>query len=237
MVALVAAETVLLVLLLVLVAGLLRSHAEILRRLGPPEEGQDGEPASRGPAGLTPPQDTWRGEATVAPAIAGATPHGDALTLDFSGPSAAPTLLAFLTSGCTTCMSFWETLAEPRLPAEVRVVIVAHGTERERPVRLRSLAPAGVPVVMCSAAWEEYRVPGAPYFVLVDGTVRGEGVATTWQALASLVEDALEEERAYAGQSAGTRRGLRVDSTLAAGGIGPGHPSLYPRRANGGDSP
>ena len=33
--ALVAVETVLLVLLVVLVAGLLRSHAEILRRLGP----------------------------------------------------------------------------------------------------------------------------------------------------------------------------------------------------------
>ena len=35
MVAIVSVETVLLVVLLVLVAGLLRSHAEILRRLGP----------------------------------------------------------------------------------------------------------------------------------------------------------------------------------------------------------
>ena len=35
MVALVSVETVLLVLLVVLVAALLRSHAEILRRLGP----------------------------------------------------------------------------------------------------------------------------------------------------------------------------------------------------------
>jgi hypothetical protein len=35
MTALIACETVLLVLLVVLVAGLLRSHAEILRRLGP----------------------------------------------------------------------------------------------------------------------------------------------------------------------------------------------------------
>ncbi len=237
MVALVAAETVLLVLLLLLVAGLLRSNAEILRRLGPPEEGHDtGDAASRGPTALTPPPGTWRGEATVAPAIAGATPDGDALTLDFAGPAPVPTLLAFLTSGCSACMSFWETLAEPRLPAEVRVVIVTHGAERERPVRLRSLAPASVPVVMCSRAWEDYRVPGAPYFVLVDGTVHGEGVATTWQALASLVGDALEEQREPAAQPAGTRRGLRVDSTLAAGGIGPGHPSLYPGRPNGRDS-
>ena len=39
MVALVSVETVLLVLLIVLVAALLRSHAELLRRLGP--EGSD----------------------------------------------------------------------------------------------------------------------------------------------------------------------------------------------------
>jgi hypothetical protein len=47
MVAIVSVETVLLVLLLVLVAGLLRSNAEILRRLGPP-----GEP---GPGPIAPP--------------------------------------------------------------------------------------------------------------------------------------------------------------------------------------
>jgi hypothetical protein len=222
----------------VLVAGLLRSHAEILRRLGPPEEEgrlvRDGN--SGAPMAVTPPRGTSR-EKTVAPAIAGATPEGDALTLDFAGAAPVPTLLAFLTSGCSACMSFWATLAEPRLPGEVRVVIVAHGAERERPARLRSLAPAEVPVVMCSPAWEEYRVPGAPYFVLVDGTIRGEGVASTWQALASLVGDALEEQREHGSQSAATRRGVRVDSTLAAGGIGPDHPSLYPGGTNGGDPP
>jgi formate hydrogenlyase subunit 4 len=49
-VALLAGETVLLVLLSVLVVGLLRSHAEILRRIGP-ETAQngtrDGAPGSR----------------------------------------------------------------------------------------------------------------------------------------------------------------------------------------------
>ena len=48
MVALVSVETVLLVLLVVLVAALLRSHAEILRRLGP--EG-DGHATPAGAAG------------------------------------------------------------------------------------------------------------------------------------------------------------------------------------------
>lgn len=237
MVALVAGETVVLVLLLALVAGLLRSHAEILRRLGPPDAGQDGaDRAPRMAAEVRPPAPGHSRDATPAPAISGATPEGDAVTLDFTGPASTPTLLAFLTTGCTACIAFWETLAEPRLPAEVRIVVVTHGTERERPARLRSLAPAGVPVVMCSGAWEEYHVPGAPYFVLVDGAIRGEGVASTWHALAALVGDALEEQASYASPSAGTRRGLRVDATLAAGGIGPGHPSLYPGRANDGDS-
>jgi hypothetical protein len=215
MVALVSAETVLLVLLVVLVAGLLRSHAEILRRLGPAPEDQGVSPSVA--------QARAVGELEAAP-LSGATPAGDAITLDFSSPGAKPTLLAFLTSGCSSCQSFWQTLAEPRLPAEVQIVIVAHGAERERPSRLRSLAPDGIPVVMSTPAWEDYRVPGAPYFVLVDGGIRGEGVATSWQALSSLVSDALDEQR----ESAGMQRGMEVDATLAAGGIGPGHPSLYP---------
>ena len=76
---------------------------------------------------------------------------------------------------------------------------------------------------MSSEAWEDYAVPGSPYFVLVqDGEVRGEGVATTWQALRSLVGDAIEEQR-----EVGSRH-RQIDDTLAAAGIGPDHPSLYP---------
>jgi hypothetical protein len=143
-----------------------------------------------------------------------------------------PTLLAFLTSGCSTCAGFWETLAEPRLPARVQSVIVTHGSERERPAKLRALAPDGVAVVMSSAAWQDYAVPGSPYFVLVDGGVRGEGVATTWDALASLVRDAIEDEAGAVGVAggAGSRRARSIDATLAAAGIGPDHPSLHPGR-------
>ena len=51
MVAIVAVETVLIVLLIVLVAGLLRSHAEILRRLGPAGDAVAPPPKrERGPA-------------------------------------------------------------------------------------------------------------------------------------------------------------------------------------------
>jgi hypothetical protein len=145
--------------------------------------------------------------------LAGSTPTGDALKLTFDG---SRTLLAFLSSGCTSCERFWGTLGERRLPADLEAVIVTRGSDREQRSKLRALAPAGVPVVMSSEAWRDYAVPGSPYFVLVeDGSVRGEGVATTWDALASLVGDAIEEQR-------------EIEERLAAAGIGPEHPSLYP---------
>jgi hypothetical protein len=226
MTALVSVESVLLVVLLLLVAGLLRSNAEILRRLGPPD--------AEGGAQAAIPQPQARSTSSQRPAVAlsGPTPSGDAVTLDFAAAGSRPTLLAFLTSGCSTCAGFWETLGERRLPPGVETVIVAHGVERERPRRLASLAPAGVPVVMSSEAWEDYAVPGSPYFVLVDRTVLGEGAATSWQALSSLVSDAIEElELPLAlpqGGNGGSVRTRRIDETLAASGIGPGHPSLYP---------
>jgi hypothetical protein len=211
--ALVAVETVLLVVLVVLVAGLLRSHAAILRRLGPEAPGAaPAPPAPRGsPAGERP-----------APALSGVTPDGDAVALAFENGSARPALLAFLTTGCATCAGFWTSLADARLSDRVQAVIVTHGSDRERPGQVAKLAPEGVPVVMSSAAWEQYGVPAAPYFVLVDGTIRGEGVASTWPALASLVSDALDDVEAAA---------RNLDARFAAAGVGPGDPSLYPAGA------
>jgi hypothetical protein len=210
MAAIVSVETVLLVLLVVLVAGLLRSHAEILRRL---ETG--GGPAAAGIAqpSLAPARASG-GAAAPAPALAGPTPTGDAIRLDFAGGAGGPILLAFLTSGCGTCAGFWETLGEPRLPPGVRTVVVTHGSERERPAALRSLAPPGVPVVMSSEAWADYLVPGAPYFVLVNGAIRGEGAATTWQGLSSLVSDAIEDQH----EAGGTARAGAAERKLAAAG-------------------
>jgi hypothetical protein len=191
------------VLLVVLVAALLRSHAEILRRLGP--EGTDGARLPDPPTGVR--------TATDAPELAGVTPTGDAVKLAFHG---TPTLLAFLSTGCTSCVQFWEKLGDSRPAPELRTVIVTRGAEREQVAKLRRLAPDGVPVVMSSQAWDDYGVPGTPYFVLVDdGAIHGEGVATTWSALASLLGDAIEDERG-------------LEERLAAAGIGPEHPSLFP---------
>ena len=77
---------------------------------------------------------------------------------------------------------------------------------------------------MSSAAWDAYTVPGSPYFVLVEqGVVAGEGSATAWGQVMSLLSDALAD-RAEAPTIP------RVDAALAAAGIGPGHPSLHPTR-------
>ena len=225
MTALVSVETVLLVLLIVLVVGLLRSHAELLRRLGP-GDGTAGSATQVAAAAQAVPTAPRRDPGAIAPSLTGATPAGDAVSLSFG--DGASTLLAFLTTGCTTCAGFWGTLGERRLPEGIQTVIVAHGAEREQPARLRKLAPAGVPVVMSSAAWEDYDVPGAPYFVLVDGAIRGEGVATSWHALSSLVGDAIEDQRLASGSPSSSSRARGVDETLAAAGIGPDHPSLYP---------
>lgn len=225
MTALVSVETVLLVLLIVLVVGLLRSHAELLRRLGP-GDGPAGSATQVAAASPAVPAAPRRDPGAIAPSLTGTTPAGDAVSLSFG--DGASTLLAFLTTGCTTCAGFWGTLGERRLPEGTQTVIVAHGAEREQPARLRKLAPAGVPVVMSSAAWEDYDVPGAPYFVLVDGAIRGEGVATSWHALSSLVGDAIEDQRLASGSPSSSSRARGVDETLAAAGIGPDHPSLYP---------
>jgi hypothetical protein len=209
--ALVATETVLLVLLVILVAGVLRSHAELLRRLGPAE---------------SPLPEPRRSSDTNPAAISGETLQGDAVKLDFGAGGGPPTLLAFLTTGCSVCHGFWQGLGETRLPGSVRALIVAHAEDRESPARLRELAPKDVPVVMSSAAWEDYGVPGAPYFVLVDGTIRGEGAASSWDALASLLRDASEDAAIQPGSGRDGAR--RIDERFAAAGIGPDDPSLYP---------
>ena len=111
MTVLVAIETLLLVLLALVVVGLLRSHAEILRRLGPPEADErdsdvlvPGVPAPPSREGLR-----------EAPRITGMTLGGDGIQVG-SG-SGQPMLLAFLSSGCLTCEGFWETFSQAEPPA------------------------------------------------------------------------------------------------------------------------
>ena len=270
---LIAAETVLLILIAVIVVALLRSHAEILRRLGPAEEavpgvdgggehpgGRYGGAAAPGPGGerfdaaiASPPQ---RPQAVRASDLSGRDLAGDAVQIGV-GPGGPPTLIAFLSSGCLVCESFWSAFraGPPPIPGGARLIIATKDPSHESPSRLRELAPAHLPVLMSSAAWEDYKVPTSPYFVYVDGPsgeIFGEGAASGWSQVESLLRDALEDDAVNptgpapgAGASApgdgtaprlgavlagqtGRARADRIDEDLARAGVGPGHPSLYP---------
>lgn len=222
MTAVVTIETLLLVLLVLLVGGLLRSHAEILRRL---DELQPGGTATAAPARAS----------TAAHDISGASLGGDAMHVGVTRPGTA-TLLAFLTSGCSTCAAFWEAFADPRtrLPEGVGLLVVTKDASHESPARLRELAPSGVRVVMSSRAWHDYDVPASPYFVHVDGRgeLAGEGTAQRFDQVLSLLADATDD---LAGGEGSAERALRVERELAAAGIGPDHPSLRPAAARQGD--
>ncbi len=207
MTAILATETLLLAVLTLFVIALLRSHAEILRRL----ENLD-------PAHVVPRPESATGSRR-APDLAGATPSGGARQVAASGNL----LLAFLSSGCSSCGRLIDSVPEGlvQLPGSTRLVIVTKSPEVERVRRFRPLEEI-VDVVMSSPAWDDYSVPGSPYFVHVEnGAVVGEGSGTTWPRVASLLVDALAEREP-------AENGHRIDDALEAAGIGPGHPSLHP---------
>jgi len=191
---LVAIETVLLVLALLLIVGLLRSHAEILRRLETGERDRRSADASTLPT--MPPVQTVDRAAVVAE-LQGTTLLGEPLKVAMG--AAGGTLVAFLSSGCRTCQVLWASLREggkTALPDGVRLVIVTRDPSRESPSRLRELAPSDQTVVMSSRAWEDYSVPMTPYFVFVDGPsgrVAGEGTAERWDQVTSLLRDAVQD--------------------------------------------
>jgi hypothetical protein len=74
---------------------------------------------------------------------------------------------------------------------------------------------------MSTATWEAYQVPGAPYFVLIDGPtarVIGEGTAATWPQVRNLMTQAVADRD----------EPRTVNRALRSAGIEPGDPSLYP---------
>jgi hypothetical protein len=224
-------------LLAVLVAGLLRSHAEILRALHELGAGldPDHEPRDARP-GLEVPRDR---PARSAADLVGVTPHGDAISVGVLGVDHS-TLIAFLTSGCSTCAGFWSAFADPRrrVPGDARLVVATKGEEAESPARLAKFAPPDVPVVMSSDAWAAFDVPVAPYFAFVDGptgAVIGEGAASTWEHLRTMMEQALADAGFASGRARRRRsrqsREDRVDTELLGAGLDPGDPSLYPSGA------
>jgi hypothetical protein len=152
-------------LLAVIVAGLLRSHAEILRSLAElradrSDRAGSGQP---GPGAVASGAAAWD--------LTGMSPAGDPVTVAVTDVDHS-SLIVFLTSTCTSCLDLWNRLADPhsrRASSAPVLVVVTESADVENAGRIRKLAPHGVTVVMSDAAWDDYGVPAAPYFVLVDG--------------------------------------------------------------------
>lgn len=237
MLAVVVAEGAAILLLGMLVAGLLRSHAEILRGLH--SLGVDLDPAT-----LTSASDAGRqsvtapvviGESEKAYDVIGHRSDGSAVAVGVVGAE-QDTVLVFLSTTCSTCRAFWDSLADdPAVGEGTRVaVVVEDGDHRGRLPDLPE-----VDVVLSTAAWRDYQVPGAPHVVHIDGPtgrVIGQGTGASWEQVRDLL--------LHAGQSAGgdSRRSTwlaardnaaRIDAELARAGIGPGHASLYPPAGEG----
>lgn len=222
MTALIVLEGVVILLLLILVAGLLKSHAEILRqlhRLGAPTDSS---------INTTQPRSIGFGEAPSSE-ITGLDLQGSSRTISLRH-GRSPTLIAFLSSGCATCHVFWEELSgdlEPPLPG-TRTVVVTRGHEAESPVKLAELASPDITLIMSDETWDEYRVPLTPYFLLVDEQARvlGEGSARNWAHLLSLLRQSIADSPDPTRLDTDSREQF-TDSRLRSSGIEPGDESLY----------
>jgi hypothetical protein len=243
--ALVVGLTVAVALLGLLVAGLLRGHAEILRALH--QLGVELDP-SRPPPGPTPVvlRDSGpAGGAGVRPTparpdvsdvidLTGSTPRGDAISLAVSGVR-HDTLLGFLTSGCATCRGFWENFraADVEVPGGARLVLVTRGAEAESPGVIAGLSGSAT-VVMSTEAWEHYDIPHAPYFVYISGPagrIVGEGAAAGWQEVKSLMANAVADGTT---KPAGSSTAPAGSSTAPAGSsTAPAGSSTAPAAAGG----
>jgi hypothetical protein len=251
--------------LAVFVVGLLRSHAEIIRALHDagisldPHQ-HDDEPGT----GLRPTRtfesasapDIRTVEGVPGPAgasgqrahdLSGVTPTGGTRTIAVNGSDQA-TLLAFLTTGCATCADFWQAFGEGvQLPPDTRLVVVTKGPELESPADVAAVAAPHVLTISSTEAWDDYSIPVAPYFVLVDGrrgVVVGEGAANSWERVRTLLDRALADAGYGGGQVRrrdlllGKARTERVDRDLIDAGFTPGDPRLYHEPAHdAGDPP
>ena len=250
--AVVVVEGLVILLLAVLVVGLLRSHAEILKRLHDLGAGVYDDAGAAGRAVPAPPRDGGQlGE--QAPGLSGVTPDGRTAALVPGGGQ--QTLVAFLSSNCLTCRGFWDEFGRTRRLAipgpPTRLVIVTKSPEDELPDDVARLAPRHHLTLMSSPSWAAYGVPVSPYFVLVgaDGTVAGEGAAGSWAQVSDLLQKAAAdagwaqtagdraEGPADGGDGDGGGRESRADAELHSAGIEPGDPRLYHAPVRGGPEP
>ena len=125
---------------------------------------------------------------------------------------------------------FWDEFGgQFELPdPTTRTIVVTKGTEAESPSKIAGLAPESLTTIMSSDAWDAFRVPLTPYFVYINGSanVIGEGSATTWPHLLSLLRQSAED--AEDPTSLDTEGRVRyANESLTSSGIEPDDPSLY----------
>ncbi len=227
--AVILAMGVVILLLTLVMVGILRSHAEILRKLDALGMGNDDGHAHENQLSLVAVT-----ERRSAADVSGISPDGEPVVVSI-GSGTSPTLIAFLSTSCSSCEVFWENLDNSDQyfgGYKHRVLIVTRGEDEESPTRALGLRRGHADVIMSSGAWEEFDVPGAPYFAVVDpdkGLV-GEGTATTFEALEEFLADSINDATWDARRSAGTEDPSegRIDAELRAAGIEPGDPRLYP---------
>jgi len=130
-----------------------------------------------------------------APDIEGVTPQGSRFQLRIDRLDQL-VLLAFLHIECDGCGEFWRGFADgsgKMLPDSVSVVIVTKGPDSIDASAVVRVA-AGIdqyPVVMSDGAWNDYRVLGYPFFILVDTSSRTivcETVGFGWSDVVSMIQ-------------------------------------------------
>jgi hypothetical protein len=185
-------------LLTMLVIGLLRSYGELVRVLHDAGIKINGDEMPRQTAPVS--GSALAAPGTTAPGIAGDTLAGGVRVVATSG-SEDHLLVAFLSSGCGSCMPFWRELRsnDGRLPnLDAEVVVVTKGEGREEPGKLQELAGNDVQLIMSDDSWTAYDVPLTPHFALIDrsrGTIIGEGSSADPNALADLMRRAAADAR------------------------------------------
>lgn len=241
MIWLAAGEAVALVVLAAFAIALVHSYAGLAARVEALAGTAQG-PAARSASSA---DHDAAGVGAVAQQVVGVSTAGDGVVVPLVDVE-RNTLLAFLTSTCTSCQGLWSELARGTgdvVPSELRLLVVTKGPEHESPTAIEEVAPAGCDVVMSSAAWSDFRIPGSPYFVLVErttGSVLGEGTALSWPRVLDLAGVAAGDDKIAAGLRRDHRKPLTdlareeaVDQLLLDAGILPGHASLYPEHSSG----
>lgn len=140
---------------------------------------------------------------TAASDLYGTDLDGGASSIEVTGSSAREwTVLLFLSATCDGCDRLWPLLEPGELarrcpagiePGKLRVVGVLRPAASEQTVAMRRVVPPGGLAVVTDAAWNDYRVHGAPFFVAVtrsSPTVVSEGVAWSPDQVALYLADA-----------------------------------------------